>query len=557
MDRDHASVRPAAIALCASEDIREVSAFPEGPMKIAAFTMVYNEPVFLPIWRLYYGRAVGERNLFVLDHGSDDGSTEALGDVQRIRVPRGEYFDEDQRAAFVSKFQATLLSYYDAVIFADADEILIPEPAKFRGLCDFIEQRCPDFVNAVGLELYHLTDVEPDIDLTGPILAQRHYVRFAAANCKPLISRIPLAWEAGFHSCNYCPAIDPDLFLFHLKRMDQKLALAHLRKVRAIPLSENALRKQHDVQWRIDDQQFIRYLFGYSSETIRPLLTDDFDFTSDLARYRTDQPGLFQAYEGHFAAIPPRFKDLVPGGAPLPPETPAPAGEQAGVNAATATTHDRVFRALWGDHDPYGSFPYRRFRIDTQGWNSQHPYLRHSIVVKRPQVIVEVGVWKGGSVIHMAEAIRALALGSVIIAVDTWLGSADHWDNPEWKESLLFEHGYPTLFYTFLANVMAANLQDIVIPLPLDSQTASAVIKSRGIFPSMVHVDASHDYQSVSSDLRRWWALLETDGVMIVDDYDEAGRVWPEVRQAVRDFLKVAPHDGFEALPYKCRFIKR
>jgi hypothetical protein len=55
--------------------------------RIAAVTMAYNEAVFLPVWRRHYGAAVGEHNLFVLDHGSNDGSTDRLGAVNRVRVP--------------------------------------------------------------------------------------------------------------------------------------------------------------------------------------------------------------------------------------------------------------------------------------------------------------------------------------------------------------------------------------------------------------------------------------------------------------------------------------
>ena len=41
-------------------------------MKIAALTFAYNESVNLLIWRRYYGEQLGEENLFLIDHGSDD-----------------------------------------------------------------------------------------------------------------------------------------------------------------------------------------------------------------------------------------------------------------------------------------------------------------------------------------------------------------------------------------------------------------------------------------------------------------------------------------------------
>ena len=215
-----------------------------------------------------------------------------------------------------------------------------------------------------------------------------------------------------------------------------------------------------------------------------------------------------------------------------------------------------VSRLLWGDVSPYVNFPHRRFRGDTQGWNSQHFYLHETIQRLRPEIIVEVGVWKGGSVIHMAGAARQAGLAATVIAIDTWLGSAEHWDTPEWREDLLFSNGYPMLYYTFLANIVERGLQDLVVPLPLDSQSASQVLKTRGLRPSMVHLDSGHDYLSVVSDLHRWWDMLEPGGALIVDDYDPAGVVWPEVKRAVDDFLKLMPHERFSAHPYKCRFFK-
>ena len=222
----------------------------------------------------------------------------------------------------------------------------------------------------------------------------------------------------------------------------------------------------------------------------------------------------------------------------------------------TAPHRRDISRLLWGDVSPYVNFPHRRFRADTQGWNSQHFYLHETIQQLRPGIVVEIGVWKGGSVIHMAEAIRQSGIASTVIAIDTWLGSAEHWDTPEWREGLLFSHGYPMLYYTFLTNIVERSLQELVVPLPLDSQSAHQVLRTRQISPSMVHLDSGHDYLSVASDLHRWWDVLEPGGAFIVDDYDPTAAVWPEVKRAVDDFLKSTPHERFSAHPYKCRFFK-
>jgi hypothetical protein len=111
--------------------------------------MVYNEPVFLPIWLRHYGKHLGQQNLFLVDHGSDDQSTLEVGSANKIRIPRTD-LDEDQRANFVSRFQASLLCYYDAVIFTDVDEMLVPNPTKFSGLFDFVQQKAAPVMTALG-----------------------------------------------------------------------------------------------------------------------------------------------------------------------------------------------------------------------------------------------------------------------------------------------------------------------------------------------------------------------------------------------------------------------
>ena len=56
---------------------------------LAAVTMVYNEPEFIPLWIKYYGEQVGKENCYIVDNGSDDGSLDDYKDeVNIIRVPK-------------------------------------------------------------------------------------------------------------------------------------------------------------------------------------------------------------------------------------------------------------------------------------------------------------------------------------------------------------------------------------------------------------------------------------------------------------------------------------
>lgn len=222
------------------------------------------------------------------------------------------------------------------------------------------------------------------------------------------------------------------------------------------------------------------------------------------------------------------------------PEQPEEAPEQK------MSVRQRVIDQLWAGRDPFAGFPSKTYAVDIQGWNSNHAYLSRAIDELRPSVVVEVGVWKGGSVLTMARRMRDLQVDGVVIAVDTWLGAWDHWLNPAFFEDLGFENGYPKLFHRFMANVIHEGLQDYVVPLPLDSSNAARVLREKGLHPQVMHVDAAHDYEAVRTDLALWWSMLTPGGVMIADDYIFDGR-WPEVKRAVDDFYAVTPHEGFEA----------
>jgi len=156
-------------------------------------------------------------------------------------------------------------------------------------------------------------------------------------------------------------------------------------------------------------------------------------------------------------------------------------------------TIETVRAKLWHGRNPFAEVA-RGQPTDLQGWgSSRHPYLASGIAKLRPRIVVEVGGWKGASALHMAEQLRTLQLDAVVIAVDTWLGIWQHWSRPEWFAELGLKGGYPSLYHKFAANVVAGGLEDYIVPLPLDSANACALVSHNGIVADMLHIDAGHD----------------------------------------------------------------
>lgn len=211
--------------------------------KIAIVTMVYNEPDFLPFWQRYYGREVGAQHCYIVDHGSTDGSTDQLGEFNRLRIPRSP-MDESRRSGFISEFCSSLLKWYDFVAYCDVDEFLVADPARFSSLADFCAQTDLDVVTAFGFNVVHWLHHELPIDPARPILSQRRWVHPISSMSKPLLTRRPIDWPGGFHSWNG-PARFDGLFNFHMAYMDLDIALRRQAKRRSVEWAQHWSAAHH------------------------------------------------------------------------------------------------------------------------------------------------------------------------------------------------------------------------------------------------------------------------------------------------------------------------
>lgn len=192
--------------------------------------------------------------------------------------------------------------------------------------------------------------------------------------------------------------------------------------------------------------------------------------------------------------------------------------------------------------------------VDLQGWNSESRLLLDCVDSISNPLIVEVGVWKGGSSLKMAEILARKKSEGVVISIDTFLGSSEHYLQPELLSAVgVGPKDEIRLLRIFLDNIVGSRLQDWIIPLPLDSQSGFELLSRRSLQIDLVHVDAGHHYFPVYMDLVAGWGLLKAGGYMVCDDYNQS---WPTVMSAVDDFLKTVDYADFKTDGLKCSFRK-
>jgi hypothetical protein len=268
-------------------------------------TMVRDEGMMLDRWVRHYSGQVGVANLIVLDDGSVDGSTDALPcTVHRLpRMPGGRDY-EKARVDLVSGLADGLLAVYDVVVFVDADEFLVPDPDRHSGLLDFLAARADrDVLAPAALNVVHHVGVEGVLDPAAPVLGQRRFAKFVPLMCKPSVKRVPARWRFATHGIMAPFAVDPELFLVHLKFFDQETLRAVADRRRSMVDADGRAARS---SWSVGGDEMAGMLAGFVTGA-DPGSVPEFDPTrvdleaavyrdSDGA-YRTAKPGQMKAMQ--------------------------------------------------------------------------------------------------------------------------------------------------------------------------------------------------------------------------------------------------------------------
>lgn len=156
----------------------------------------------------------------------------------------------------------------------------------------------------------------------------------------------------------------------------------------------------------------------------------------------------------------------------------------------------------------------------------------------RSRTSIDIGVYRGRSLLPQALAFRMLG-GGLVIGVDPYSsGEAVESDNVMLKQQLeqfARETDFDALYTELAVLIDRSDLAKFVRLRRQTSGSALPELLAEGIRASTVHIDGNHDTSIVMEDARNALAIVEPGGFIVVDDIS-----WPSVRPAVDHVRSVA-----------------
>lgn len=161
--------------------------------------------------------------------------------------------------------------------------------------------------------------------------------------------------------------------------------------------------------------------------------------------------------------------------------------------------------------------------------------LASAIIINRPALVVEIGVWAGRSLIPMAIACQEIGNGRVI-GIDPWdnKASSDGMTGADldWWASVDHE----AIYQQFLSHVKRLDLESVVTVIRMKS--SDAPLPDERI--DLLSLDGNHAQQAIE-DVKRFGPLVRVGGLVLADDLNWAGG---SVGEAVNNLMSM----GFEKL---------
>ena len=228
----------------------------------------------LPWWFQYYSAHFEVEDIFVLHHtvpsAAHDPCTDHLPSACNVINVSNEYFDPVWLREVVCQQQRALLESYNIVLFAEVDEIIVPDrrfyPTGLQGYLSAFARGEQLAVRCTGWELHHnIAASEPAVDLGRPLLTQRGFWHRNELYDKALVTQQPLQYGLGFHTCEQAVDRDDGLLLLHLHKYDFNSYLRRHEERAVMRHSDDAIRNGWNEHYRRSGGQLVAQFLSIPS----------------------------------------------------------------------------------------------------------------------------------------------------------------------------------------------------------------------------------------------------------------------------------------------------
>lgn len=202
---------------------------------LAAVTMVWRDYWYLEKWVAYYTTQLGPENVYILSHGADpeiDRIGQRCNVIAILRDGLHQSFDY-ARWRMLSDFSAMLTQFYDRVIVADCDELLVT--ADGSALLDYKFDFEENAAGAVGFNLVATQGSDQET-----LFSPDKFCLFEVPYSKPCLVQRRVSFGTGGHGVmNDSFDLLPGLFNmhFHYGNLDE----LHRREQERSPLVDDSM----------------------------------------------------------------------------------------------------------------------------------------------------------------------------------------------------------------------------------------------------------------------------------------------------------------------------
>lgn len=150
-----------------------------------------------------------------------------------------------------------------------------------------------------------------------------------------------------------------------------------------------------------------------------------------------------------------------------------------------------------------------------EGWCSdlKATTLVDLVLKTKPEVIVEIGVWGGKSLVPMACALKANKKGT-IFGIDPWSSFASTEEvHEEANRNFWARADHEWVMRGLMGKIEQFDLNDRIVLIRNSSENAPII---SGI--DILHIDGNHSEKASYSDVIKWVPLMKSGGWIIFDD---------------------------------------